>query len=409
MQALSGLVVVSIEHAVAAPLCTARLSDAGARVIKIERAGGDFARRYDEAANGDSSYFAWINHGKESIVLDFKNADDSMLLSSMLSQADVLVQNLAPGALSRAGFDLDGLRTKHPRLVTCSISGYGNADAVKDMKAYDLLVQAESGLISISGGPGEPGRIGVSLCDIGAGVTAYTGILEALLRRSITGVGGHVDVSLFSVAAEWMSVPFLHADEGGQAPTRVGLKHPSIAPYGAFPDASDTLTLISVQNEREWQRLCTEALEKPELCDDPRYQSNDLRVANRDDLDRELAAVTAAMSTEQLREALQRASIAYGALNSVGDLLQHAALKRRQVQNSHGVMVSMPAHPVTHVVTDEQEQTKAPDLSKPVESVSGEFNSAKAELDGSGHARRVVPNVNQHGDALRKEFGVAND
>jgi len=373
---LTGLTVVSIEHAVAAPLCTARLSDAGARVIKIERQAGDFARRYDTAASGDSSYFAWINHGKESIVLDFKNAQDSTLLNKVLSQADVLVQNLAPGALSRAGFDLDELRARHTRLVTCSISGYGSSDAVKDMKAYDLLVQAESGLISISGGPGEPGRIGVSLCDIGAGVTAYTGILEALLRRSITGCGGHVDESLFSVAAEWMSVPFLHADNGGEAPKRVGLKHPSIAPYGAFPDASGTLTLVSVQNEREWQRLCVDALQQPSLCDDPRYQSNELRVANRSDLDSELASITSRLSTEQFRRALQSASIAYGALNSVDDLLQHAALTRRQVQNSHGVMVSMPAHPVTH------DDAKADDQSP-----------------------RCVPTINQHGDAIRREFG----
>lgn len=372
---LTGLMVVSLEHAVAAPLCTARLADAGARVIKVERKGGDFARQYDTAAKGDSSYFAWINHGKESIVLDFKAPDDAALLLAMISQADVVVQNLAPGALARAGFDLDELRAQHPRLVTCSVSGYGNSEVLQGMKAYDLLVQAESGLISISGGPGEPGRIGVSLCDIGAGITAYTGILEALLRRSLTGCGGHVDVSLFGVAAEWMSVPFVHTDNGGNAPQRAGLKHPSIAPYGAFPDASGTLTLISVQNEREWQRLCTQVLKCPKLCSDERYLSNDQRVANRDELDAEVSAITGAMGTETLRQALQAASIAYGALNTVSDLLEHAALVRRDVRNSLGDVVSMPAHPVIH-----------------------------STRDANQPYIRSVPSIDEHGVAIRREF-----
>lgn len=370
---LDGLSVVSIEQAVAAPLCTSRLSDAGARVIKIERAGGDFGRTYDTAAKGDSSYFAWINHGKESIVLDFKSEDDASLLEAMIAQADVLVQNLAPGALSRAGFDLSRLRASYPTLVTCSISGYGDVESLKDMKAYDLLVQAESGLISISGGPGEMGRIGVSLCDIGAGVTAYTGILEALIRRGKTLQGGHVDVSLFGVAAEWMSVPFLHT-ANGHSPERVGLKHPSIAPYGAFKDADQTLTLISIQNEREWKRLCIDVLDAPALLDDDRYSSNDARVANRESLDAHIESITITKSTDQFRDALKRASIAFGGLNSVVDLLNHAALLKRRVSNSEGESVDMPAHPIVH---SEHEY---------------------------GEAYPCVPSLNEHGNQLRAEF-----
>lgn len=385
IKALQGLTVVSIEQAVAAPLCTARLADAGARIIKIERPGGDFGRRYDTAASGDSSYFAWINHGKESIELDFQHENDAALLHNMLAQADVLVQNLAPGALARAGFDPNNLRKQYPRLITCSISGYGDAEEVAGLKAYDLLVQAETGLISISGGPGELGRIGVSMCDIGAGITAYTGILEALLRRSITDAGGHIDVSLFGVTAEWMSVPFLHAECGESIPTRSGLKHPSIAPYGAFSDATGTLTLISIQNEREWRRLCLDALESTALYDDPRFLSNDLRVAHRDALEKAIEQITRSRSTEALRQSLQLASIAYGGLNSVTDLLSHAALNRRRVINSSGVEVSMPAHPVSH---------------KP--NVLAEDNLENASL--IEEPLPCVPAVNQQGDELRAEF-----
>ena len=369
---LEGLTVISIEQAVAAPLCSSRLVDAGARVIKIERAEGDFGRSYDTAAKGDSSYFAWINHGKESIVLDFKAADDATLLETMISKADVLIQNLAPGALTRAGFDPDRLRLDYPSLVTCSISGYGDSKAMQGMKAYDLLVQAESGLISISGGPGEMGRLGISLCDIGAGVTAYTGILEALLRRSITAKGGQVDVSLFGVASEWMTVPFLHA-ANGQAPSRVGLKHPSIAPYGAFKDKTGTLTLLSIQNEREWKRLCLDVLDSPAMYEDDRYLSNDQRVLHRASLDADIEAITNQQSTEQLRASLKQASIAFGGLNSVTELLDHAALQQRTISNSQGQTLHMPVNPVCH-------GQRADD---PMPS---------------------VPKLNEHGCALRAEF-----
>ena len=253
MQPLAGLLVISIEQAVAAPLCTARLAQAGARVIKIEREEGDFARNYDSAAKGESSYFTWLNQNKESVCLNFKQDQDAEILWAMLAKADVLIQNLAPGALARAGFDFQRLHEKNPRLVICNISGYGDKGEVSAKRGYDLLVQAESGLISVSGSPGEPGRIGVSICDIGAGITAYSGILEALHKRNLSGRGEEISISLFDVAAEWMSVPYIHAQYGRGAPKPVGLRHPSIAPYGAFECADKRLVLISIQNEREWE------------------------------------------------------------------------------------------------------------------------------------------------------------
>lgn len=343
MLPLEGLLVVSVEQAVAAPLCTARLADAGARVIKIEREGGDFARKYDTAAKGDSSYFTWINHGKESVVLDFKKTDDRTLLDALIAKADVFVQNLAPGAAERAGFGSKVLRNRHPKLITCDISGYGDGPDMQGMKAYDFLVQAESGLVSVSGGPNELGRIGVSVCDIGAGMAAHAAILEALLLRGQTGRGSGVKTSLFDVAAEWMTVPLMHFEYGDGAPTRQGLRHPSIAPYGAYRTSDGVDTVISIQNEREWQRLCEQVLGRPEMAGDPRFHSNNIRVANRAVMDDEIGEVLASMTSAQLRQRLLNASIAFGGLNSVADLSEHRALRRRTVRNSAGEAVQMPA------------------------------------------------------------------
>src|SRR5438477_6366978 len=233
-QALAGMLVVALEQAVAAPLCTSRLADAGARVIKIERPEGDFARSYDRVAHGESAYFLWLNRGKESLTLDIKNPADKALLLRILGKADVFVQNLAPGAAARAGFDAAELRARHPRLVTCAISGYGESGPYRDMKAYDMLIQAETGLADITGPPEAPGRVGVSVSDIAAGLNAYAAILEALLRRERSGEGAAIHVSLFDATAEWMAVPLIHHDYAGQAPPRVGIRHPSIAPYGVF-------------------------------------------------------------------------------------------------------------------------------------------------------------------------------
>jgi crotonobetainyl-CoA:carnitine CoA-transferase CaiB-like acyl-CoA transferase len=347
MLPLEGMLVVAIEQAVAAPLCTARLVDAGARVIKIERQSGDFARLYDRAAGGESSYFTWLNHGKQSLVLDFKQDEDAALLHRIIARADVLVQNLAPGAMERAGFGSGALRKAHPQLITCDISGYGERQEVAHMKAYDLLVQAESGLIEISGGPGEPGRIGISLCDIGAGVTAHAAILEALLLRERFGQGSGVAISLFDVAAEWMSVPYIHAVHGDGAPKRVGLHHPSIAPYGAYETSDGVKTILSIQNEREWKRLCGEVLQLSALAMDSRFCSNTLRVENRVALDQAVASVLADINASEFRQRLRAADIAHAGLNSVDDLARHAALSKRTIANGLGRRVSMPAHPVS--------------------------------------------------------------
>ena len=366
---LSGLLVVAVEQAVAAPLCTARLADAGARVIKIERPGGDFARGYDDAAGGDSSYFAWTNHGKESIALDLGNPEDSALVHRMLARADVFVQNLAPGALARKGLGQAEMRDQYPRLVTAEISGYGTDDALGGRKGYDLLVQAESGLVAVSGAPEAPGRIGVSLCDIGAAITTQSGILEALIARSLTGEGSHVSVSLFDIAAEWMSVPWIHEQYGAGAPEPVGLRHPSIAPYGAFRDAAGRDTLISIQNEAEFERLCTQVLGLPDVPRDARFANNTERVRHRDALDALVADAFAQQQTADLRLSLDQASIAYGAVNSVADLASHPALSTRSVRNTSGVTLSLPAHP------------------------------ARCDED-----IREVPGLDQHGAAIREEF-----
>ena len=266
---LDGVLVVSIEQAVAGPLASCRLADAGARVIKVERAEGDFSRGYDAAADGLASYFAWLNRGKESIVLDLKGAEDQSLLRRMIERADVYIQNLAVGAANRLGFGSESLRQQHPRLVTCDISGYGPTGPYAHMKAYDLLVQAESGLVSVSGAPGPLGRVGVSVADIATGEAAARAISQALVRQARNGEGANIEVSLFSTMAEWMTVPLLHHDYLGQGPQRVGLAHPSIAPYGGFTTADGTTLLIAVQSDREWVTLCEEVLDRPELAHDP--------------------------------------------------------------------------------------------------------------------------------------------
>ncbi len=382
MKALSGVLVVSIEQAVAAPLCTSRLVDAGARVIKIERAEGDFARGYDKAAKGESSYFTWLNQGKESVCLDFKQANDAEVLWSVLRKADVLIQNLSPGALARSGFSTEQLHAENPRLIVCNVSGYGSEGEASKKRAYDLLVQAESGLISVSGSPEAPGRIGVSVCDIGAGMTAYSGILEAILRRGHTGVGEEIGVSLFDVAAEWMMVPYIHAHYGDGAPKPVGLRHPSIAPYGAFRCSDDRLVLISIQNEREWQRLCEEVLKAPVLFSNPNYASNNLRVANRPDLENDMTAITSAMTSEEFQQRLQAASIAFGAINHSDDLVNHPALRTQTYRTSDGETLQLPAHPVLRNEISQSEpssQAGNPTIGQHTQSIREEFGALAGE------------------------------
>ena len=371
MKPLEGILVVSIEQALAAPLCSCRLADAGARVIKIEREAGDFARGYDSVVHGEASYFVWANRGKESVVLDLKAADDAALAHRMLAKADVLIQNLAPGATERLGFGSEALRAQNPRLVTCDIMGYGDGP-YRDMKAYDFLVQCESGLVSVSGATEGYGRIGVSICDVGAGLNAYSAILQALFLRERTGKGSGVQVSLFDAAAEWMTVPLMHHDYGGKVPQRMGLKHPSIAPYGGYGTKDGETVVIAVQNDSEWARFCTELLEQPQMIDDPRFNSNNARVANRDAMDAVISAVLAGYNRVALQEKLLKAGIAYGAVSTVSDLSKHPQL-RRQPMLVNGEIVQMVASPI---ITDSEDGqfADAPQLGEHTDPVRQEFS-----------------------------------
>jgi itaconate CoA-transferase len=343
--ALEGLLVVALEQAVAAPLCTARLAEAGARVIKIERAGGDFAREYDHVVHGESAYFAWLNRGKQSIVLDIKAEADTALLHRMLAKADVFIQNLLPGAADRAGFGSATLRALHPRLITCDISGYGEDGPLADMKAYDFLIQCESGLASITGSEQEPGRVGVSVADIGCGMNAHAGILQALFHRERTGEGSALSVSLFDGLADWMTVPLLHYDYSGQAPKRLGLNHATIAPYGAYKTGDGKQVVISIQNEREWVGFCRDVLKRPVVAKDPRFAANVTRCFNRSALDDEISSVLSTLSLATVVDRLRKGSIAYGRLNEVSDLSRHEQLRRLTAASPTGP-ISMPAAPV---------------------------------------------------------------
>ena len=336
MAALSGLLVVSLEQAVAAPYCSSRLADAGARVIKVERAEGDFARGYDTAARGLSSYFVWLNRGKQSLVADLKAPADAALLHRLLARADVFIQNLAPGAAGRAGFGSEALRARHPRLITVDISGYGESGEYASMKAYDLLVQAESGLAMVTGRPEGPGRVGVSACDIACGMAAHAGVLEALIERGATGRGKGIAVSLFDGMADWMNVPLLYFEGTGKAPERMGLAHPSICPYGAFPLADGALVLISIQNEREWAEFCAVFLEEPDLPRRAGFETNVIRVTNRAMVDAHVAAAFARLDREQAAAKLRAANTAFGFVNDVAAFARHPALRRATVATPNG-------------------------------------------------------------------------
>ena len=334
---LSGLLVVSLEQAVAAPYCSSRLADAGARVIKIERPEGDFARGYDRAVGGLASYFVWLNRGKQSLVADIKNPDDAALLHRILAKADVFIQNLAPGAAARAGFGSAELRAKYPRLITVDISGYGEGNSYAEMKAYDLLVQAESGLAQITGHPAGPGRVGVSVCDIACGMNAQAGVLEALIQRGITGQGSRLEVSLFAALADWMNVPLLYWEGTGKAPERVGLAHPSICPYGAFATQDGTLVLISIQNEREFANFCAGFMDEPDLPTRPGYESNVKRCENRAEVDAHIAHRFAQLGRDAATAKLRAAGVAFGLVNDLPGLARHPALRRTEVMTEAGV------------------------------------------------------------------------
>ena len=338
---LEGLTVVAIEQAVAAPFCTARLADAGAHVIKIERPEGDFARGYDDVAAGQSSYFVWLNRGKESLTLNLASERGKARLKELVAGADVVVQNLKRGALARLGFDPEELVRDNPRLIVCSISGYGEGGPLADRKAYDLLIQAESGLCSITGTADGPSRVGLSIVDIATGATAHAAILEALIRRSITGKGANISVSMFDVIAEWLTVPLLN-HEGGNPPKRIGLAHPSISPYGVFETRDGQPILISIQSDREWRKLAEIFLGDASLGTDPKFATNVARVENRPETDAIVAAAFARRDCDDAIEALLKADVALARVNDMAGLSAHPHLRRIEVKSPNGP-VSFPA------------------------------------------------------------------
>jgi itaconate CoA-transferase len=369
---LQGLLVVSLEQAVAAPYCSSRLADAGARVIKVERAEGDFARGYDSAVQGLSSYFVWLNRGKESLVADIKQPSDAGLLHRLLARADVFIQNLAPGAAARSGFGSEALRARHERLITVDISGYGETGEYATMKAYDLLVQAEAGLSMVTGLPAGPGRVGVSIADVGCGMNAYTGILEALIERARTGHGKRLQVSLFDAVADWMNVPLLYFEGTGKAPQRLGLAHPSICPYGAFATKDGALVLISIQNEREWVTFCAVFLDDPALPQQPGFESNNVRVANRPVVDARVGEAFAALTRDQAAAKLRASNTAYGFVNDLAALGHHPALRRTKVALPGGGAADIIA-PAVIRVGETLGLGAVPAIGQNTEAISAEF------------------------------------
>ena len=369
--ALAGITVVALEQAVAAPLATSRLADAGARVIKIERPEGDFARDYDADVHGQSTYFVWNNRGKESCIADLKSPADLALVEAMLARADVLVHNLAPGAVERLGLGAHRLRSHYPRLIICEISGYAPATPDYERKAYDLLVQAEAGLSGVTGSATSgPSRVGISICDISTGQAAYAAILEALIKRERDNEGCHLQIALFDTIAEYMNVPYLSRRYGGKEPKRIGLAHPSIAPYGVFY-ATDGEVLIAIQNDREWKVFCESVMQNPSLAIDPRYATNTARAGNRDSLDQLIQDRVGQLPQAELCTLLDASRIAYGRISTMADLIGHRSATTAHVETPNGP-VEVVAPPVI-------------------------VDGARAEL-GS------VPALGQHTAALRREF-----
>jgi formyl-CoA transferase len=367
---LEGILVVSLEQAVAAPMCSCRLADAGARVIKIERPEGDFARGYDALANGQSSYFVWLNRGKESIVMDLAKDEDKALLEAMLAKADVFIQNLKPGSVAKLGFGLDRLRRDYPKLIVCSVSGYGETGPYAQRKAYDMLIQAEAGVASVTGGPEAPSRVGVSVCDIASGMNAYEAILEALIARGRTGEGATISVSMFDAMADWMTVPLLQ-HEGGSPPRRIGLAHTSISPYGVFKSKDGADILISIQSDREWRILAEKVLDDKALAADPKFATNIERVKRRPETDGKVAAAFGRLDVKALEKKLADADIAFGRVNGPAELAQHPHLRRITLGSPNGPL-SYPA--------------------------------PAAQRDGEPRRYGPVPAVGEHSAKVRAEF-----
>ena len=371
------LTVVSVEQAVAAPFATRQLADLGARVIKVERPGaGDFARYYDTTVKGLASYFVWLNRGKESLSLDFKHAAGRSVLDRLIDRADVFVQNLAPGAAARTGLSAQVLRARDERLIVCDVSGYAPGGPFGDRRAYDLLIQCETGLLSVTGTPDAPAKAGISVADIAGGMYAFSSILAALYARERTGAGAALEVSLFEALTEWMAQPMYYAMYTGMPPARTGTSHATIAPYGTFRTGDGGTVQLGVQNDREWHRLCEQVLERPELADDPRFATNPARVAGRAELDREIEAVLSAYAPDEVVRRLDAAQIANARLNTVGDLLAHPQLAHRWTE------MGSPAGPIRT-------------LPSPV------------STGGPAPAFGPIPAVGEHTDAILAELGLS--
>ncbi len=379
MRALEGVTVVTLEHAIAAPFCTRQLADLGARVIKVERPGvGDFARAYDGRVRGLASHFVWTNRSKESLTLDVKHPEAAAILDKLLARADVLVQNLAPGAAARLGLSYEALAPKHPKLIVCDISGYGADGPYRDKKAYDLLIQSESGFVSITGSPDQPAKAGCSIADIAAGMYAYTNILAALIERGRTGHGKGIDVSMLESMVEWMSYPLYYAFDGAEPPPRAGAAHATIYPYGPFPTGDGKTVMLGLQNEREWQVFCAKVMGKPELATDARFASNAKRTASREALRELIVAAFAGLTAEQVVARLDEAQIANARVNTMADVWEHPQLKAR----GRWLQVDTPAGPI-------------PALLPP-----GVPDAASTRIG-------AVPALGQHSNAILEELGYA--
>ena len=370
---LGGTLVVSLEQAVAAPYCGVLLANSGARVIKVERPVGDFARGYDAGAKGESTIFAWLNRGKESVCLDLKSTKDIALMRAMLAKADVFVSNLAPGAIEKMGLDHETLRGGNPRLISCVISGYGERGAAANKKAYDFLVQAESGICSVTGSVEEPARVGMSLADLSTGLTAYSAILRALIQRGRTGLGTALSLSMFDVMADWMNMPLLAHRYMGGAPARSGLQHSFIAPYGSFTCKGGAHVLLSVQSNREWEIFCKNILEQPDLASDPRFKDNPDRYNNRNELDALVNQKFCKFEIAELIARLDAAGIANAALNSVAELSNHPFLRNTEA-TYNGMSISMAGLPVPDV---NGEPITVPELDQQSDAIRQEFTGAQ--------------------------------
>lgn len=377
---LDHVTVVSLEHAIAAPFCTRQLADLGARVIKVERPEvGDFARSYDQRARGACSHFVWVNRSKESLALDLKNPSHLNVLHRLIAKADVVVQNLAPGATTRMGLDAQTLRLKNPRLIVCDISGYGNEGPYRDKKAYDLLIQSEAGYLSVTGTPEHPSKSGNSIADIAAGMYAYSNILSALIHRDKTGEGAHIDVSMLESLAEWMGYPMYYAMDHADAPPRTGASHATIYPYGPFLVGDGGTVMLGLQNEREWVKFCEVVLCQPDLTVDARFNTNSLRNQNREHLEKIILQVFSSLTTAQVIERLDNAPIANARMNTMADLWNHPQLQARQ----RWTEVDSPVGPLPALLPPGRQST---------------FE----------YAMGAIPSVGQHNEKILQELGITH-